>query len=503
MDSARRRKKCAPVVLDSLEDRCLLSGAVGSGDLLLDAQRPPLPPVLVAKPVIDTTARGSAAAFPKTTPPTSAAQSTKPLDRVGATSWIVHSISYEGGDAAPLVPVPPTAFEVLRPHDTMSSAQMIESGASVRLAGKMRPGDSPDLYVIPGDAVAYQVKLVTVESTGEMAPEIFLLDEHGEVVGKWTMPADAYQMTINLRDADEQSGHEFYLGIAPGVSPLGHPPDESTFSSYNLLVEPLPSSTSPSTPATIPGGEDSSSPMELPSPIPNAGGGTGASTGAPVPTFRGTPDFQEQPKAASTAMITGTETSLVILPSSGVATGPLPSRLAAPFAGNLGDGESAPEFARDPNRAMLLGLFDAAIEGPLAPEVPRPGSSESLVAIQGPGGVPLLAAVKTQAPAALTEHEGCEPPAWATALAVLTEAPVGSDPGAIVLASNLADTRKPDHASERRATRPAVFSIGLSVFATLAATLVLPDFAPTVHGRSSGRRVSSWARWCFRRKRGS
>lgn len=507
IDSARRRARCAPLVLDSLEERCLLSGAARFGDVFSDAWRsaPPPPPILVARPVADTPTRGWPSAIPKTPIPESAAQRGKPLAAPETTSWVVHSISYESGNTAPLVQAPPTAFEVLRPHDTMSSAQVIASGDSVRLAGVMRPGDSPDLYVVPGDAVAYQVKLVTVESTGEMAPEIFLLDERGAVVGKWTMPADAYQMTINLLDADANSGHEFYLGIAPGGGDsLDHPQDESAFNSYNLLIEPLAPSPTPPTPVGDTSGEGPGGPLDPASPMPNPNDATGLGTGGPTIVFGGVPSFLEQPRAENTnaAMITGTETSLAIASTSALAAGPLPSRLAAPFSGNLGDGESAPEAARGPMRATLLGLFDdAAIEGPLASEVPRPASTENFVAVQGPGGVPLLTAAKTQASEALTEHEGCEPPAWATALAVLTESPVNADPDAVAPASTLADNRKPDHAAERRATRPAVFSIGLSVFATLAATLVLPDFAPTIRGRSGSRRVARRPRWLSNWKR--
>lgn len=508
MDLGRRRTRCAPLVLDSLEDRCLLSGNGRSADFVPNAWRPPAPPVLVAKPVTDTVAWGERVAIPETTIPTPVTQRGKPVDRAGAASWVVHSISYDGGDKAPLVQAPPTAFEVSRPHDTMSSAQVIASSDSVRLAGMMRPGDTPDYYVVPGDAVAYQVKLVSVESTGVMAPEVFLLDEQGGVVGKWTMPADTYQMTINLLDIAENAGHEFYLGIAPGVDSLDNPPDESTFNAYNLLIEPMAPSTSPPTSVGDPGGEEPSIPPATISPMPDPIGGTGPGTGGSAPVFVAVPNLLEQPRSANpnAAMITGTETSLAIAPVIGLAAGPLPSRLAAPFAGNLGTGESAPEVARGPKRATLLGLFDdAAIEeAPLAPEVPRPASSASLVAVQGPGGVPFLAAVKTHAPAsALNEHDACETPAWAAALAVLTETPVSVDPDANAPALTLADNRKPDHAAERRATRPAVFSIGLSVFATLAATLVLPDFAPTVPGRSGSRRSARRPRRLSNWKRGS
>jgi hypothetical protein len=268
------------------------------------------------------------------------------------------------------------------PHHTFATAQNLPNLPFFGVVGTLGSGDPIDLYRLTLGAGAERLNfgLVSEQSAPIVPVQLQLFDGSGHMLGEWSL-GDQGTTSLFAGLGTLPAGTTVYFGITAG-NPSG-PGGASAGANYQLWVG-LQSVTDT---ATIVAGAATS----LPSPAFLAAIGLPLS----ATTALGALPSSENSQAAPTPT-----------PSAGgtlrVAIGSPATRSAGPSGGLLSQGDPAPAVASDFNAAVNKEwdeptLTATAIRPAGAAEPAEPSGREKdpdvLVAVNGPGGFPLLGAV--------------------------------------------------------------------------------------------------------------
>jgi hypothetical protein len=266
-----------------------------------------------------------------------------------------------------------TIPETSSPHGSLSTAQVLPDLDYFGVVGSLGSGEGIDLFrlTLQNAQEGLDFGLVALRGNEPVPMQFQLFDGSGHVLGSWTL-GGPNNLSISLAPANLPAGTTLFLGI----SSSGAGGAASTAVDYQLWV----AHESPATPLSIS--------------VP----GAFASTVLPVLSTSVTPLSAPGLSVAQTdSPADSTAPSSPQVPLS-LASGALVIRQALPSGGLLFTADPA---AQSPRQTTELDSRDS-ITGPLAttgterpgevqPAAPAPsGEPETLVAVRGPGGFPLL-----------------------------------------------------------------------------------------------------------------
>lgn len=415
------------------------------------------------------------------------------VTRPEATLWI-ERVSYEF--EAPPVPAEnlmtllPRLHEPLGLHDTFETAMSIDSAESspVMVSGTLRDGDSPDMFRLPGIDGGFTVQIIDTNKGTGLDNYVWVYDAQGTLLGGWSLPAHTPRMTIEITSSSDAPGPGWYLGI--GIED-GANSGETIEDSYALLVTPVPagsdagsspdlSGDSPSTPLSDPG--PTSGPVNTGPPSSPSGDEASSVTSSPGGAQA---EFFDDDGSLPSQMVEPENHPVAL-----ATPGPLPARLASAFGGVLEIGEEAPETHLADASPVRSRLHDASPEETPSEEATGPELHlPDVAALLGPGGVPLLSALQVRG----YQDEGPREvtPARLEMEALLAE--IAAEQAVAQCTADTAENREPVPTPLGKSRAFAV-GMGLSLFATMTASLVGPELArrrPATRGRS---RLARFAR---------
>jgi hypothetical protein len=381
------------------------------------------------------------------------------------------------------------------------------------VVGNLAPTDSLDLYKIsldPGSAY-FKFTVTAVGPSRYLPGRLWLLDANGNLIGDWRVPHDTSEMTIALYAVRPPTDPFMVFGVSHGddVPAPGSPPFN-----YEIVVAraevaaPEGSFTAPNSPSSIAtitpivgGGPTNTISIGL-------GGGTTVSDSV-LPIESASPAAVATPLPAATSL------------GSSLRLAPLPTRFAAPTGGLLAAGHPAP-----PVDQLAPALVDLTLVGmesdPNAPTVwdePRlsispasegPAESPRLVALQGSGGFPVIAAGvvahqsvrKSAGPAPMLLPLLGSPDSDNTSQsATVLRTPVRHGTTPILDPTGCRNDKSPGE-KPRAVSNDKSPSMGFHVAATLAFGMLLPELVATFQSvRATGSRFRLRLRRARRNKR--
>jgi hypothetical protein len=372
-------------------------------------------------------------------------------------------------------------------RDLLENAEVLANLPWIEIDGSLATGDTIDLYVIPTDpsTVALQITLKAVPPSSDLPSRIWLLDQAGRRVGDWYTPSHTHEFTLDLQALNQPLGSSIVFGISHEEASLS----DGSSANYKLSIIRQNASTdqSPAMATLI---------VALAPPVLGMPLLLGDRPGA-QPSDTNVPAI-----SAGTAAPGGPG-----LASALVATGLLPTRSAGSTGGWFTESQTGP-----PINSIEAAMVDSRWIDSLPQRSPigehsiqvddpdtEPRGSPELVALESPGGFPLLAAALHEGhrrarpalmAALLPGTSNAVDPDELTAAAVPME---GSHPaGPVVLIAGGPKGDKNEGLSRRRGSLIA----GLNVVATLAFGLLLPDLVAAFQSVEP-RRHSRWKRSKF------
>lgn len=391
----------------------------------------------------------------------------------------------------------PLVFEHTGDNDHLAGSQALPTGITTLTRGRLAEGDPVDLYRLPIDpaALAVQIDITVGHGGGDGRLHLVFFDALLQQMGRVKIAGDGDSLTLNLQHPDAPKGPWIYLGVAadwasdPATATptaTGQPPQTGDYTFRVTQQLASDSTTPPGSPLIDPPGSGN-----VPyTPPPDQGGGQ-------APTEMATP--------GSTAGVTpsapvdlGDEFLAIVLGSTGVATGPLPTRSSAPLGGRLEEGDPAPTVDRS-DVALAEGTAaegeTEAAEVAAGDEETEPiETGEALDLIRAAGGFPLLATalVATPPEGARPASDGTPgPPTSAVPPWEFAVEPGPPAAGAVGASSACGASTEAEETSRSPRIRLAV-TVGLHLTASCLVALALPELTGTrrpPHRRGTLRRL--------------
>jgi hypothetical protein len=361
---------------------------------------------------------------------------------------------------------------------TIEFSPMVPEAGSTLVNGRVEKGVLMDLYRVPASVRGFRVQLTALDPEAREADQLFLLDGQGRVMRSWSLPDLMNRVTIDVRMTGPAAGRWFYVGVGPSS---GQPARSSE--AYALAFLPIAGSASDG--ALIDASSASAwTPFNptIQGSSPDASGtgfGQGASVAA-VAVSSSVVGGGVMAPGQSTGPGRSWSAGLKALP---VVAVPTPVRLAAPFGGLLAgpDDPATRERQEDAGTLIELGLLPLDVLSLWSNPDANP-SGPDFRAIEGPGGIPLVAAIQAR------------PMPRADA----AEVPSGG---------RIAGAEERDGWADLAAAGPAVAArrwfgsrmipVGMSLMTMVAVTLILPDLMERRRRQPltrAARRLRGWLR---------
>ena len=375
------------------------------------------------------------------------------------------------------------------PVDTLQTAKVLPTADSLEVTGNLDPVNLAAMYCVLIDETTSVVRFVVRSShaSNELADNVTLYDDNGhqllQVVPMPGEPSIALTVPSFLMEPRDGRPHAVYVKVAYTPPPSGFPlPGGEVLPSLALtgfVLEVTRQSISPSSPKP---------PSESLAPAASSWSATPSGSAQPrIESAGGEPVMTEQIGQAP-ADIGGSAavSSDSVATFARVATGPLPSRSAAPLGGILGGSiEPTPVVTTNDTLVVDLALqdlpgVDCVLDAALAGEAsPRAASAPrgALVRLRGPGGVPLFGS-SLIAENEADDQDDADFPAFAAALATRA---------ANVTETSILPTTNDPRAERAGTVRRVSAAAGLSVALVFATGLVLPDLTDPTRADPSRR----------------
>ncbi|MDB5352248.1 MAG: hypothetical protein JWN86_3495 [Planctomycetota bacterium] len=428
-ENARSRRPRAPLGLEILESRVLLSVSVAM-------PRTAARPVVAVIEHVPTPHATAGLGHAKTI-------STHAVGAVAGKTvsrWTISSAEVRTGTTSSLG-LGAASLPVAAP-DPPRVIQRLPDQPQHEVASSLASEEAMRLYGVPLHSATRSVRIdLSVPATADpsVAERLWLIDGTGAVVGHWPLPEPGAGVSIQLDAADAFAEDQANLFV--GISRDGIAASEIAPPAPFLLVI---------------GREDGPSPIPVPAPSRRDAALdlvlTVGPLGMPSPPVAAPPP-QTAPTMAEMSLGLGQE-----------ASGPLPMRSAGPSAGVLADGQSIPRIGPLDGTVVDLTLIDIPTE-PVPPPPPEPSSIDGLAPIRSPGGFPLLGSASSQLLA-----ESATPSLFLTGDAPGVDDEAESDD----LPSPI--TGPPDSDTRPGRRRPTA-AITLGVATAITFGLLLPDLA--------------------------
>jgi hypothetical protein len=360
------------------------------------------------------------------------------------------------------------------PPSAFAAASKLPDVEDFKTTGVLDPSQAPKMYQVPIDESTGSIEVRYQPNPGPEPPgpppfdeQLVLMDDSGRKLG-WTDPNDASKpLDLSLRLDGMPRLSSVYVMLLSVQNGSSLPLDVSSNYQSNTFV--LEVSRQPSHMAMIPP-EAASAAASLTSDL-NAGGSQGDAPNRPAAVRETEATDAEELGAAPLAGSVGAGPRPTI-----VATGPMPARSAAALGGILADDEPTPAIDRASAPLVDLDLIPREGDGHEAED------EGGLVAVRGPGGIPLLTTALIGIP-----HPGLRPKLAPTPAPASTPPPEVSADAAPTPAFSKARGR----ASAATGASIALSLIAGVIFSDL--TIVRP-LAPSSRRRLGIARLLRWAR---------